>query len=144
MCTRSRAHARGGAALNGRLRACARGALGRRQIGGGIDFASTALRVNFNDLQPDRVFPRERFYLVASDGRLLLLTLGDDAGGEEPGSAGAQPPLLIEPLHDFQPPLKPGEIVTVCGCGEVIVPPPPSPVSPPFLPCLDATCCALR
>ena len=91
----------------------------RRQIGGGIDFASTALRVNFNDLQPDRVFPRERFYLIANDGRLLQLTLGDDAG--EPGSACSEPPLLIEPLYDIQPPLLPGEIVSVCGCGDVIV-----------------------
>jgi hypothetical protein len=67
------------------------------------------------------VFPRERFYLIANDGRLLQLTLGDDAGGEEPGSAWSEPPLLIEPLYDIQPPLLPGEIVSVCGCGDVIV-----------------------
>ena len=100
-----------------------------RQLGGGIDFASTGLRVNFNDLQPDRVFPQERFYVVSKDGRLLLLTLGSDEDDE--GSVGRGegdcPPvasgaaLEIETLWDIQPPLQTGEIVSVCGCGEMIV-----------------------
>lgn len=91
-----------------------------RQLGGGFDFASTALRVNFNDLQPDRVFPQERFYLVSQDGHLLLLSLRDDPGEGDPSSS-AETPLAIESLYHIQPPLQNGEIVSVCGCGETIV-----------------------
>ena len=92
-----------------------------RQLGGGFDFASTALRVNFNDLQPDRVFPQERFYLVSNDGHLLLLSLGDDAGDGDLPPSSAQPPLAIEDLYHIHPPLQNGEIVSVCGCGEIVV-----------------------
>ena len=92
-------------------------------MGGGIDFASTALRVNFNDLQSDRVFPDERFYVVSRDGRLVLLTLADGPGGAASAGSSAckQPGLVLEPILDIKPPLEKGEIVTVCGCGEVVI-----------------------
>jgi hypothetical protein len=91
-----------------------------RQLGGGIDFASTAMRVNFNDLQPDRVYPHERFYTVSNDGHLLLLSLADDHGDEH-APAFSESPLAVEKLHHIQPPLQNGEIVSVCGCGEIVV-----------------------
>ena len=91
------------------------------QVGGGIDFANTAFRVNFNDLQPDRVLPRERFYIVSKDGRLLLLSLRGDDEEDDGTSSTAEPALTIESLHEVHPPLQQGEIVSVCGCGQIIM-----------------------
>ena len=92
------------------------------QLGGGIDFASTALRVGFNDLQPDRVFPHERFYVVSRDGSLLLLSLPpDDSPEHEEEGTPETLPLTLETLWQVQPPLQTGEIVSVCGSGDLVL-----------------------
>ena len=99
--------------------------LTNRQVGGGIDFASTAFRISFNDLQPDRALPRERFYIVTNEGSLLLLTLGEDNDNDTPNdpSSSSEQAFGVETLLDIQPPLQTGEIVSVCGCGDLIVSP---------------------
>ena len=92
------------------------------QLGGGIDFASTAIRVGFNDLQPDRVFPHERFYVVSRDGCLLLLSLPPDDSPEHDEEGTPEPlPLTLETLWQVQPPLQAGEIVSVCGSGDLVL-----------------------